>query len=174
MTDVIYDFLSQGVDMIISGAILAGIVVLLRASTILSNYSANQQATADRLNYYREYNIYDQGEHLSCADAISCLMYYRFSIDVVIECSNTRSVVNPSTGLLVDVTTVDRYYNDKSTGVFYRESEGVQESITYDALKSDIGSSRIFNSMIYENGSSDPSLSGYTGGVITGIKFEQN
>ena len=58
MTDLVYDYLTMGVDMMISAAMLAAIVVLLRGSVVLSQYSATQQMNTDRINYYKQYNMY--------------------------------------------------------------------------------------------------------------------
>ena len=70
MTDLIYDYITIGVDMIICAAVLAAVIVLLRGSVTLSQFSAMQQANADRVNYYKEYSIYDNTTGLSSADAI--------------------------------------------------------------------------------------------------------
>lgn len=153
MTDVIYDSISIAVDMILSSAILCAIVVLLRNSTILSNYSANAQATAQRLNYYKEFNMYDNTTKLSSADAVSAMMYYRYDIDVIIKTNDKL------------------YSNDKNNGKLYVEDigTGVKTNIEYSELKNSLLASDTYSSILYENNSNVASTEGYKGGVVSGI-----
>lgn len=151
MTDLVYDYISMGVDMLVSAAILASVVILLRSSTVLTNYAAQQQATSDRLNYYKEYVAYDCTNDLLSPDVLSCIVYYRYDLDIVIiQGSNTIS-------------------NERSTGKYKCNGS----YISYDDLVTCIGSNKKYKANIYEDGKSTASSSGYQGGTITGIKFEQ-
>lgn len=154
MTDLVYDYITMGVDMMISAAILAAVVILLRGSTLLSMYSAQQQSTTDRINYYKEYAMYDCTQGLLSPDVLSTMVYYKYDLDIVIQIDNII------------------YTNDKKTGKYYMN--GTQ--ITYDQLSHDIGTDKKFKSWLVEDfkkSGNNPVLSqnGYQGGVISGIKF---
>lgn len=154
MTDLVYDYITMGVDMMISAAILAAVVILLRGSTLLSIYSAQQQSTTDRINYYKEYAMYDCTQGLLSPDVLSTMVYYKYDLDIVIQ----------DGGII--------YTNDKKTGKYYKN--GTQ--ITYDNLVHDIGTTKKFKSWLVEDfkkSGANPVLSqnGYQGGVISGIKF---
>lgn len=154
MTDMVYDYITMGVDMMISAAILAAVVILLRGSTLLSIYSAQQQSTTDRINYYKEYAMYDCTQGLLSPDVLSTIVYYKYDLDIVIQDGN------------------EIYTNDKKTGKYYKN--GAQ--ITYDQLVQDIGTTKKFKAWLVEDfkkSGANPVLSqnGYQGGVISGIKF---
>lgn len=154
MTDLVYDYITMGVDMMISAAILAAVVILLRGSTLLSIYSAQQQSTTDRINYYKEYAMYDCTQGLLSPDVLSTIVYYKYDLDIVIQ----------------DGSNI--YTNDKKTGNYYMN--GTQ--ITYDDLVRGIGTDKKFKSWLVEDfkkSGANPVLSqnGYQGGVISGIKF---
>ena len=154
MTDLVYDYITMGVDMMISAAILAAVVILLRGSTLLSVYSAQQQSTTDRINYYKEYAMYDCTQGLLSPDVLSTIVYYKYDLDIVIQ------------------DDVNIYTNDKKTGKYYKN--GTQ--ITYDQLVQDIGTTKKFKAWLVEDfkkSGANPVLSqnGYQGGVISGIKF---
>lgn len=154
MTDLVYDYITMGVDMMISAAILAAVVILLRGSTLLSIYSAQQQSTTDRINYYKEYAMYDCTQGLLSPDVLSTIVYYKYDLDIVIQ----------------DGSNI--YTNDKKTGNYYMN--GTQ--ITYDDLVRGIGTDKKFKSWLVEDfkkSGTNPVLSqnGYQGGVISGIKF---
>lgn len=85
MTDLIYDYITMGIDMIVSASILAVIVILLRGASILSNQNAMQQANADKIDYYREYSMYDNTTNLSAAEVKSALAYYKNDLVIVIQ-----------------------------------------------------------------------------------------
>jgi hypothetical protein len=160
MTDLIYDYITMGVDMMISAAILASVIILLKSSTVLSNVAASQQATSDKLNYYREYSMYDNTSTLMSPDALSTITYYRYDLDIVIVLkSGTIS-------------------NDKKTGkYYYQPNSGSKTEVKYDTgtnnLVSLLKSDMVFNSVLFENYTTTPSSSGYQGGVISGIKMTQ-
>ncbi len=168
MTDLIYDYISMGVDMMISAAFLTAVVILMRSSTVLSMYSAQQQATTDRLNYYREYSMYDCTDNLLSPDALSAISYYRYDMDVVI-------VIKGAGGSTITVTNyLDNGGIHKYEGKYYKVvSGGFPEEINRDELVFLIGSTRKFSCMLYEDFTNTPSDDGYKGGVITGIKFTE-
>lgn len=154
MTDMVYDYITMGVDMMISAAILAAVVILLRGSTLLSIYSAQQQSTTDRINYYKEYAMYDCTQGLLSPDVLSTIVYYKYDLDIVIQDGN------------------EIYTNDKKTGKYYLN--GAQ--ITYDQLAQGLGTTKKFKAWLVEDfkkSGANPVLSqnGYQGGVISGIKF---
>lgn len=166
MTDLVYDYITTGVDMIINAVILSAVVVLLRSTTLLNSYSANQQATSDRVNYYKEYNIYDNTQNLSSADVISSISFYKTSLDVVI------------TGFDFDNSgVIDSIVNDHNTGLYYKIVDGNKIGITYDELRDLIKSTDLFSAVLYEDGemtqgyTGTPNLNSYDGGLVTGIKF---
>lgn len=168
MTDLIYDYISMGVDMMISAAILTAVVVLIRGSTILSAHSAQQQATTDRLNYYREYSMYDCTDNLLSPDALSAITYYRYDLDVVI-------VLKGSGGSTVTITNyLDNGSVHKYEGYYYKSvNGGTAQRISRDDLTFLIGSTRKFSCMLFEDFSSTGSTEGYQGGIITGLKFTE-
>lgn len=155
MTDLIYDYITMGVDMMISGAILASVVILLRSSTILSAYSAQQQATTDRINYYKEFSMYDCTDKLLSPDVLSAMVYYKYDLDVVIQIGS------------------DIYTNDRRTGKYYKNGTQV---LTYEQLSTAVGTQLKFKAYLVEDfkkSGTEPAISssGYMGGVITGLKF---
>lgn len=163
MTDLIYDYITMGVDMIICAAVLAAVVVLLRGSVTLSQFSAMQQANADRVNYYKEYSIYDNTTGLSSADAISALQYYKNDLQVYVYfTTNSRS------GNVIRC--------DNKTGKFYRSTNGGGSwtEVSSENLSTYIKSNYVFKCHIGEDGAPLSGLSdSYSGGVITSIVFER-
>lgn len=163
MTDLIYDYITLGVDMIISAAILASIVLLLRTSTLLSMYSAQQQATSDKLNYYREFSMYDCTNNLTGADVLSALTYYRYDLDIVVTLSGGSAYYT--------------VYNDRSNGKYYiKTNNGNPVECDYAYVSNIINSTYTFGANLAENynninNGGALSTSGYTGGVVSGIKF---
>lgn len=164
MTDIVYDYITMGVDMIISGVILTAIVVLLKTVTILNNYSAQQQAVADRITYYKQFNMYDNTANLSSADVVSALIYYKGQIDIRVkfDCNDPR--VSGTSVLYYDNTT-DKFILDVVSGEDKSSSSASE-------MKEWIKSTSKFNAILYEDmaDASNPS-SHYKGGVITGITF---
>lgn len=161
MTDLIYDYITLGVDMMISGAILASVIVLLRSSAILSTYASNQQQVSDRIGYYREYAMYDCTQELLSPDVLSTITYYRYSLEVVINMGN--NVI----------------YNDRNSGKYYlKEGSNNPIEISHDTLVSRIGTSNMFKAYLWEDfqktgANYNLSTGGYQGGVVTGIQFTQ-
>lgn len=165
MTDLIYDYITMGVDMMISAAILTSVVVLLRSSTILSTYSAQQQATSDRLNYYREYAMYDCTENLLSPDVLSAITYYRYDLAITIQMGSN----------IISNFYISPYGTESITGKYYLNGEEVDRETVVNML----GTDKQFSSLLWEDFQKDGasgytfSTSGYTGGLITGIKFTQ-
>lgn len=162
MTDLVYDYITMGVDMIISAAMLASIVILLKGSNILSQYSAVQQMNTDKINYYKQYNMYDMTTGLTAADAKSALSYYRHTATVYVWLNPTGSSYG-KTGIRTDQKTGKYYYMDTSG----------ETEIEYKDIPDYIDSTMLFNCKIAEDNQdklfSDDST--YSGGVITTIIF---
>lgn len=156
MTDLIYDYISAGVDMMIYAAILSTVIVLLRMSAVLTAYNANQNANAERVNYYKEYSMYDNTNNLSSADVLSAAVYYQYDLEVKIVIPGGHTyATRPKQG--------GGYYDVNANTV-----------IDYDELKSALGSTHTWSAKLYENGSSTVNSEFYTGGIITGIEFTRN
>jgi len=81
MTDVIYDYITTGVDLLINAVILSGIIMLLYTSTSLAQTISTQQYASAKVQYYREFNMYDD-KVVSPSDVIGCLLYYRDNFDI--------------------------------------------------------------------------------------------
>ncbi len=157
MTDLVYDYISTGVDMIITAAILSAIVVLLRSSVILSGYQARMQSNSDRMNYYKQYNMYDNTDGLCTADVISALTYYRYDLQIVIV-DGTSSPENVL------------YHNDPNSGKFYRGT-GTGTEVSLDDIQSTLRANWSFHGYLVEDLKSTPNTYNYEGGVVTGLKF---
>lgn len=162
MTDLVYDYLTMGVDMMISAAVLAAVVVLLRGSAVLSQYSAIQQMNTDRINYYKEYNMYDMTEGLTAADAKSALSYYRNTATVYVWLNSTGT----SYGNKCIKT-------DPKTGKYYYIDTLGQTEITYNDISTYIPSTMLFKCKLAEDNQSKlfNDTSTYKGGVITTLIF---
>lgn len=164
MTDLIYDYITMGVDLLIAAAIIAAVVILLRGTTLLNAYSANQQAASERINYYKEFNKYDCTENLVSADVISAMLYYRYNIEIVIIKDGSIYTNKPTSGTKID-------------GKIYKDGS----ELTVNNFRNELVPNLIWKANLYEdsnnpsgNGASSgaPSVNGYKGGVITGIIFE--
>lgn len=155
MTDLVYDYISMGVDMILTAAILSAIVVLLRSSVVLSSHQATLQANSDRMNYYKQYNMYDCTHNLCSADIISALVYYRYDLEMV--------VIKQDGSILVRN---DRY------GKFYLRTGGTDSEVSYDTLISTLGAGWTYDSWLVEDMGNVPSYNSYQGGLVTGLKFK--
>lgn len=158
MNDLIYDYITAGVDMLISAVILSGVVLLLRGTVILNQYSANQQATAEKVTYYKEFSIYDNTNNLSSADVISALVYYKDELDVVIS---------------LNASCTDLVYYDKINKVYVHNNAGaISKSASEDVMKGWVNSTLTFKGQIIEDGGSKPAKPRYyQGGAITGLYF---
>lgn len=160
MTDLVYDYISMGVDMILAAAILSAIVVLLRSSVVLSSYQANIAANSDRINYYKQFNMYDCTDTLCSADIMSALIYYRYDLKIVIDLGSNKILYNePKTGKFLLSEMV-------GGGTSVREL-GVSD------LSTELLANFTYRSYLCENGVDAPTREPYSGGLITGIKFEK-
>lgn len=155
MTDLIYDYISTGVDMMIYAAILSTVIVLLRMSAVLTSYNANQNANAERVNYYKEYSMYDNTNNLSSADVLSAAVYYQYDLEVKIIIPSGHTYVT----------------RPKSGGGYYDVTDNTV--IDYDTLKTALGSTHTWQAKLFENGNNTVS-DYYTGGIISGIQFIMN
>lgn len=161
MTDLIYDMITLGVDMLISAVILTSVIILMRSSTMLSVYSANQQAVSDRMNYYKGYSMYDCTDDLMSPDVLSAAVYYKYDVDIAIVLSNGQIWTN-----YIQSSTTHEH-----TGSYYCSTTGVSPR-TYDEITTAIGSTKKFSSMLIEDFGTG-STGGYRGGLITGIRFTE-
>lgn len=165
MTDLVYDYISMGVDMLLTAAIISSIVVLLRSSVVLSIYQSNLQANSDRMNYYRQYNMYDRTTTLCAADIQSALVYYRYDLQMVVENTDGRILItNINSSGKVD----GKFYTQGSIGAPLSPLGNINE-IT-GILKSD----DTFSGWLIEDLGTQTSDEGYEGGLITGLKFKKN
>lgn len=121
MTDIIYDFISTGVDLILIGGILSSLIIMLRGSAQLTTVISNQQATSTELDYYLQYHKYNDSEGMSSADALSALVGYRSDMNVF--------VVIPDIGSSSGYTTI---YNNPAKGKYYKKSNYRPSADTYD------------------------------------------
>lgn len=166
MTDILYDYISMGVDMLIAAAIIAAVVMLLRGTTVLNAYSANQQSASERINYYKEYNKYDCTENLVSADVISAMLYYRYNIEIVIidGDGNIMFTNKPTSNTSIDGT----IYEDGS-------------EVSVDYFRNKLEPHFTWKAYLYEDSNNPsgngtdagtPSYNGYQGGIVTGIVFK--
>lgn len=159
MTDMVYDYISMGVDMIVTAAVLATVVVILRSSVQLSSYQATLNANSDRVRYYRQYSKYDCTTNLAAADVVGAINYFNYDLEMVIEFKDGHTV-----------------YNDPATGTI-TSTYGGSHPISITALTSSMNASSTFSAWLAEDGKDAPSYANrksYQGGLITGIKFKEN
>ena len=164
MTDLIYDALTMGVDMIISSVILSSIVMLLSSTQQLNSIQAMQTANADMMNYYREYNQFDNTD-VNSSDVLGCILYYRGTLEVMIN----------------GYDNYERLYLDKDGKIWfwsdYRDTSTKVEA-TDEKVRSFISVNRFYNAKLVEDrfGLFSEIVAGshYQGGVITGIIFNQH
>lgn len=126
MTDMIYDYITTGVDLLINAIILSGIIMLLYTSSSLAQTISTQEYATEKVKYYREYNIFDNRE-VSCSDVVGAVLYYRPSLSIVIKDEagnvvlrcNGGEVIDSSGSILgtvnsnviTDYLNVDKYYD---------------------------------------------------------------
>lgn len=177
MTDLIYDYITIGVDLLISAVIISTLVILLRITTILNTYTVNQQVSSERLNYYREFNKYDKASILTTSDVITAIMQYRHEMEIVI-------LMKDATG---NISIYTNYHNGKYNEDFYKKKGDIYEQISCeDFIKSSnlyLPVNTIFQSRLYESNRNPKgniswdhnglfSDDGYEGGVVSGLLFK--
>lgn len=124
MTDLVYDMISNGVDLILIGAVLAAMIVMLRGSTQLTQLISDQQVTTEEFDYYLKYHSFDHQQGLSSADGLSAIVGNRYSLWVCIKDSYTD----------VDGNTSTVYYcNDPETGKYYLCNDTIVDKTQGDA-----------------------------------------
>ena len=101
MTDLIYDFVTTGIDLMLIGGVLSALIVMLRGSAQLTQVISAQHATTQEFDYYLQYHMYDNTEGLSSSDALSAIVGHRFDLFVFVLADGKY------------------YYNDPSTGKYY-------------------------------------------------------
>lgn len=112
MTDLIYDFVTTGIDLILIGGILSALIVMLRGSAQLTQVISAQHATTQEFDYYLQYHMYDDTQGLSSSDALSAIVGYRYDLYCFIAIPDSSNVYT-------------YYYNDPATGKYYKfKSDG--------------------------------------------------
>lgn len=147
MTDIIYDFISTGVDLILIGGILSSLIIMLRGSAQLTTVISNQQATSTELDYYLQYHRYNESVGMSSADALSALVGYRSDMNVFIVIPDSSASSGYST-----------IYNNPATGKYYRKpnyrpgadtySPDTGTSMSYDEVTKALNSTWNYNSYL--------------------------
>lgn len=167
MTDVVYDFLTNGVDMMVAAAVLSVVIILLRSATVLAAMSNSQQANADRVNYYRSFNAYDNNT-ITGADAVGCILKFRGEVEVVVQ-KGSQFLVASTDGTI-------KVYNGAG-GSLVKEISG---DTTTSQLQDFCGTSTTYKSIIFEDShkatknsdwSNTTASKYYQGGVLSGIKL---
>lgn len=167
MTDVVYDALTNGVDMMITAAVLSVVVILLRSAVTLSSLSNAQQANADRVNYYRTFNAYDNTT-ITGADVVGCILKFQGEVEVVVQLG-TRYLVASTDGSI-------KVYNGANGAVL----ETISGEMKTSRLQAWLGTSTTYKSVIFEdsgkstknsNWSSNGASAYYQGGVLSGIRI---
>lgn len=145
MTDIIYDFITTGIDLMLIGGILSALIVMLRGSAQLTAVIAAQNATTQEFDYYLQYHMYDDTDGLSSSDALSAIVGYRFDLYCFVGIDGVY------------------YYNDPSTGKFYTGTTNPEgqtiaamrssfytddKEITYDELVEKLDPVNIYNSKV--------------------------
>lgn len=105
MTDVLYDFISTGVDLVLVAAVIAIMLTMLRGSARLTNVIAEQQVTTAEFDRYLQLHKYDNQNNLAFADALSAIVGYRYDMRVFIKASGNKYFTNdPETGRFYIIT----------------------------------------------------------------------
>ena len=157
MTDLIYDYITQGVDLLVNAVILSAVILLLNSTRILNEYSANQQATSQRIGYYKEYAMYDNTSNLTVADVISAISRYNEDLEIVITHSKHHTIV---------------YENDMFVCKCSNHAAGVNKyTSTMDNFRTNNATTKYYAYIMEDNNSCEGSSDSYQGGVITGIWF---
>ena len=155
MTDLIYDYITMGVDLMINAMVLTTVIVLLYNANILSQISSAQQANSDRVNYYKEYAKFDCTSDLSCADILSAMSYYKNDHYILVV-----------TGGQTLIATNGEWYIDN-----------LNNKTNMHTVSNILGSVDKYNAWLYEDNwlgnSGNISYSGYEGGIISGIYFKK-
>lgn len=168
MTDLIYDFISTGVDLLLIGAVLAAMIVMMRGSTQLTQLISDQQVTTEEFDYYLQYHAYDNQVGLSSADALSAIVGNRFDIWVCIKDGSTCYINNPETG---------KYYKTNFTTIGKTPSQcatAMTTTIAYQDLSKALNPSAMYKAklVVLDNGKFQvDSFNRDT--VIFGIYFER-
>lgn len=174
MTDLVYDFITTGVDLLLIGAVLAAMIVMMRGSTQLTQLISNQQTTTDEFDLYLKYHMYDNQDGLSTADAISAMVGYRFDLTVCIKDGSTYYVNDPDTGKYYVISSSDGSdpYLGKSSAEI-RTEYGAQK--TYSELSSELSSTNLYHADLIVMNDGVFAKETYSRDVIVlGIMLEKN
>ena len=141
MTDIIYDMIVGGVDLLFSSLILATIALLLRYSVILTSTQVANENNIKNADYYREFSIYDNKSNLSREEVCSALIKYRDSIKIVVDLKGptetnhnylVSDIENGCYYLLGNVSRPDDYVGTGSSDSHVKTIAQVKEMISSD------------------------------------------
>lgn len=152
MTDVIYDFISTGVDLLLIGAVLSALIVMMRGSTQLTTLISNQQIVTEEFDYYLGYHMYDDHDGLCSADALSAIVGNRFDLIVCIDDGAGNIYMNkPDDGKYYKVSSTSE---DKSMAECSQMCTGTPLSYKELAAESALSPANTFhaNIMVLEGG----------------------
>ena len=156
MTDLVYDFISSGVDLIMTAAVLASVIVLLRSTNQLSQVQADQQMVADRINYYREFNVYDSHD-VTGVDVVGAIIKYYKDFDMVVHLQDGGYLAIGRDGVI-------KRFNSAGVEVLPRPA------FEAGALQVIINTDYTYGAQIKEDNNGLPSDQ-YEGGLLSGLVF---
>lgn len=174
MTDLIYDFISQGVDMILTGGILSVIIILLQTSTTLTSLIATQQAHADMVDYYRQFNHVDNKD-VSTSQLLALLGTWREDLSATVVVSTHNLHGNEGWKVYI-LTMEDGKYTYRDSG----DASRVWSNISLADVKKSVLKDANYKYHVYilEDGESwsdiqsDADKKFYNGGAVTGFYVE--
>lgn len=119
MTDLVYDYISSGVDLLMTASVLSAIIVLLQITNILTNVTALQQANASRVDYYREFNHLDS-KSSSMIDIQSFVLRYLDNVKckIVFAKPNAQGKIGNASYLVVDEGKITWVRFNATTGAY--------------------------------------------------------
>lgn len=145
MTDLIYDYITTGIDLMLIGGILSAFIIMLKGSSQLSQVISNQQATAQEYDYYLRYHSYDDTKGLSSSDALSAMIGFRYDLYVVIGIDGEYIYNDPRTGYFYKTTIAPEGYptGDMVSNIFIDSNK-----ITYQELSDALSPIYIYKSKV--------------------------
>lgn len=167
MTDIIYDFISTGVDLILVGSVLSAMIIMMRGSTQLTTLISNQQVVTEEFDYYLQYHMYDNQEGLAAADALSAMVGNRYDLFVCIE--------DPT-----DTEGTTYYMNYPETGKYYKVTEGSEGKSMAECGNLCLSGTVLDYKMLANEKALSPeglykaSIMGLEGGVLTKTNFSRD
>ena len=178
MTDIVYDMIAGGVDLIFMSAMLASVILLLRSGIILTSMSSAQQDNANRTVYYKPYYIYDNKDNLASADALSVLLKNRSEVFTMVDIGKpTSGVISTHNYIINNINTGEIYNIGNVNPINYDYASNSSKKISSEELRELLESDYIYHSYIYEDGSEkngiDKVSMSYSGGVISAVRLSR-